>query len=190
MEANIDQKTNQISPDIVGLWGFSFATLLDNIASLGFWTEQSMMIGTAIFLGGIAQFVCGMMCFRLKDVFGLVAFTFFGLFWMANGTETFMVSVGLIKSSSVLATGWYLCLWTLFALMLTLGCLKKPKTLFYTLVFVTLLLFFKMLGVWCHSNGLIIVGSICGIICAVMAIYLAVASFLNQLLGDKTIPVK
>ena len=69
MENKVIENKGNINPDVVGLWGFSFATLLDNIATLGFWSEQSMMVGTAIFLGGIAQFVCGMMCFKLKDIF-------------------------------------------------------------------------------------------------------------------------
>ena len=42
-----------INPDVLGLWAFAFATFLGNVSSLGVWGDTSMMIGTALVLGGI-----------------------------------------------------------------------------------------------------------------------------------------
>ncbi len=180
----------QINPDVLGLWAFAFATFLGNVSSLGFWGETSMMIGTAIFLGGVGQIIGGWFCNQRNDLFGLVAFTCFGLFWVANGVESLLLGVGLLKSPALLETGWYLCLWTVFSLMLTLGSLKKTRVLTVTLVFVVLLLFLKMIGVWCGCKALIDIGSVCGIISAVLAMYIAFYNFITALVGKCWLPMR
>lgn len=179
-----------INPDVLGLWAFAFATFLGNVSSLGFWGDTSMMIGTALVLGGIGQVIGGWFCNQRDDLFGLVAFTSFGLFWVANGIEAVFTSLKIFSGPGLLETGWYLCLWTLFTLMLLLGSLKKTRVLTITLLFVVLLLFLKMLGVWCQSKVLIDIGSICGIISAVMAMYIAYYNFILALLGKCRLPMK
>ncbi len=182
------QKT--INPDVLGLWCFAFATFLGNVSSMGFWGETSMMIGTAVFLGGIGQIIAGWFCNQRNDLFGLVAFTCFGLFWVANGIESLFIGVGLLKSPALLESGWYLCLWSIFSFMLMMGSLKKTRVLTVTLLFVVLLLVFKMLGVWCSSSILIDLGSICGIVSAVLAMYIAFYNFITALVGKCWLPMR
>lgn len=189
MKVESDNRPARVNPDVVGLWGFAFATLLSNISSLGYWGETSMMVGTAIFLGGLGQLIAGILCNQREDFFGLVAFTSFGLFWIANGFESFFLGIGVLKEATVTGSVWYLACWALFSLMLTLGSLKKERFLTWTLVFVVLLLFFKMLGAAFNFGILTDLGSWCGIICAVMAIYLAFNNFLKGMLG-KGLPIK
>ncbi len=179
-----------INPDTLGLWAFAFATFLGNVSSLGFWGDTTMMVGTALVLGGIGQVIGGWFCNQRDDLFGLVAFTCFGLFWIANGVEAVFASLKIFTGPGLLETGWYLCLWTVFTLMLLLGSLKKTRILTITLLFVVLLLFFKMLGVWLQLKVLIDIGSICGIISAVLAMYIAYYNFISALTGKCRLPMK
>ncbi len=178
-----------INPDVLGLWCFAFATFLGNVSSLGFWGNTAMMIGTAVLLGGIGQIIAGYYCNQRDDLFSLVAFTCFGLFWIADGLEAFFQGIGLVKGVGLLETGWYLCCWSVFSLMLFLGSLKKPRLLSITLFFVVLLLAFKMLGVWCNYTTLIDIGSICGIISAVLAMYIGYYNFISALTGKCKLPM-
>lgn len=187
-----DQHCNappRVNPDVLGLWGFAFATLLGNISSLGYFGQTSMMIGTALFLGGFGQLIAGYYCNQREDLFGLVAFSSFGLFWIANGVESFFLGLGMLKEATLTGSVWYLACWTVFVIMLTVGSVKGLRFLTATLVFVALLLFFKMLGVALGAQWLIDLGSWCGIICALMAIYLAFNNFMKGLLGHG-LPIK
>ena len=97
-----------VNPDALGLWAFSFATFLGNLSSLGCFGETSMMIGTALFFGGLGQIIGGFFCNQRQDLFGLVAFTSFGLFWVANGFEAFFLGMGILKEATITGSVWYL----------------------------------------------------------------------------------
>ncbi|MGL5683908.1 MAG: acetate uptake transporter [Marinifilaceae bacterium] len=183
-------KITNIDPTVLGLWGFSFATLLSNISALGFFPESNLILGAAIFLGGVIQVITGMLCYKNRDLFGVVTFVCFGFFWIANGVDYLFVHFGWTPAASSLASGWYSFCWTLFVLMLFLASLKKSVFLAITLFFVDMLLFFNMLGAWMESPLMSNIGAVCGVICASMAIYLAFAQFFLALNGKSYIPLK
>ena len=104
-----EQISNQkvMDPSTFGLWGFAFATLLGNISALGAFCASSMLINNGIFLGGVAQFVTGMLCARRNNLAGLVTFGFFGLFWMIAGFEGLMGALGISHPGGGGAMGAY-----------------------------------------------------------------------------------
>lgn len=175
--------------DVLGLWGFAFATLLDNISALGFWGQSGLMIGTAILLGGIAQIICGFFCNQRDNLSGTITFLSFGLFWLASGLETFLLQLHLLEQPTLLGSGWYLAMWAVFVIMLLIGSLKSDRFLTATLFFVALLLIFKMFGAWLNSSIMNDLGAIAGIISAVMAIYMGMAGYINTMLDKKVLPI-
>ena len=71
-------------------------------------------VSLALYVGGIALFVAGLLAFRSGDGFAGTAFAGLGAFWFTWGT-------GAGAPASDHAAGLFLLLWALFALTLTVG---------------------------------------------------------------------
>ena len=78
------------NPGPLGLSGFALTTFVLSSANAGFLFAKgpasgAIVIGLAIFYGGIAQLIAGIMEFRTGNTFGATAFTSYGAFWLALG---------------------------------------------------------------------------------------------------------
>ncbi|WP_406395054.1 acetate uptake transporter [Streptomyces sp. NBC_00887] len=126
-------------------------------------------VSLALYVGGIALFVAGLLEFRAGDAFAGTAFTGLGAFWFTWGT-------GAGSSVSDHAAGLFLLLWALFALSLTLGAagggLLTQGT--YGLLFLGLLLL--GVGQFAGSDGLGKVGGWVAAVAGLAAWYGATAA--------------
>ncbi|MGW8884428.1 acetate uptake transporter [Streptomyces sp. NPDC055749] len=123
----------------------------------------------ALYVGGIALFVTGLLEFRAGNAFAGTAFAGLGAFWFTWGT-------GAGASVSADAAGLFLLLWALFALSLTLGAAGSGPLAqgMYALLFLGLLL--MGVGQFAGSDGLGEAGGWCAAVAGLAAWYGATAA--------------
>lgn len=192
------------NPAVLGLTCFGLTTILLNLHNAGLFKQDVAILAMGIFLGGIAQIVAGIMEFKKANTFGTTAFTAYGSFWL---TLVFIIILkpGLLAwqaGGKTLLTlentntgfAWYLALWGLFTLLMTVGTFRVNRVLQF--VFISLTVLFGLLAVhfaWFTGQGdtqaVLKVAGIIGIICGSSAIYLAQAELWNEMYGRTILPI-
>jgi uncharacterized protein len=105
------------NPAPLGLSAFALTTFVLSAANAGLFSGAAIVLGLALFYGGLAQFCAGMWEFRTGNLFGATAFSSYGAFWMALGFSLLPLFGG--KSVADLAgggtaVGVFLLGWTIF----------------------------------------------------------------------------
>jgi succinate-acetate transporter protein len=180
------------SPATLGLMGFGTTTILAGL-SVGGWISFGAVLSTAMFFGGIAQIIAGLIAFRKGNMFAGTAFIGYGSFWLAFNTlvTTYVVPAHLTNGYDVSA---FMFIWFLFTLTFVLNVPKHGWGL--TAVFVTLLIAFLLLTVqwWdvgaanpLSANALKAVGGEI-VLTGLLAWYVATADLTNWNYGRKILP--
>ena len=164
-----------INPAPLGLCAFALTTFILSVfnAQLVPAVGEPILIGIALFYGGIAQLLAGMWEFRVGNTFGGVVFTSYGAFWLAVG---YSLQNHLIVNQTAFA--YFLLAWAIFTAMMLLAALRTNVALITVFVVVLLtvvaLTVAKFTGVamWGQIGGWL------GIIAAVLAWYTALAGLL------------
>jgi len=172
------------NPGALGLFSFASTTFilsLVNVSTRGV-TTPNIVVGMAIFTGGLVQLLAGMWEFPRGNVFGATAFSSYGAFWMSYATI-------LIPSSNILASytsaaeldnalGIYLITWFIFTTLMGIAAARKNAG--FLALFVFLSLTFLMLAVSKFSGSVACntAGGALGIITAFIAYYCAVSELL------------
>ena len=164
-----------INPAPLGLCAFALTTFILSVfnAQLVPAIGITILIGTALFYGGIAQILAGMWEFRVGNTFGGVVFTSYGAFWLAVG---YSLQNHLIVNQTAFA--YFLLAWTIFTGMMLLAALRTNVALIS--VFVVVFLTVVALTVEQFGGGAIWgqIGGWLGIIASVLAGYTALAGLL------------
>jgi len=172
------------NPGALGLFSFASTTFilsLINVSTRGV-TEPNVVIGMAIFTGGLVQLLAGMWEFPRGNVFGATAFSSYGAFWMSYATI-------LIPSSGILdayadtgelnnALGIYLITWFMFTFMLFIGALRKNVGFILLLGFLSLTFLLLAVGKFTMKVNVTKAGGALGLITAFIAYYCAVSELL------------
>jgi succinate-acetate transporter protein len=172
------------NPASLGLFSFASTTFilsLYNIGTRGI-TTPNVVVGMAIFCGGLAQLLAGMWEFPSGNMFGATAFTSYGAFWMSFATI-------LIPGSGVAAAytnpdefasalGIYLITWFMFTFLLTIVTLRKSVA--FILLFSLLSATFAILAAANFSGKAILgkTGGYFGVATAMVAYYIGLAQLL------------
>jgi succinate-acetate transporter protein len=117
------------NPAPLGLLGFGLTTVLLNLHNAGFFAMGSMILGMGIFYGGLAQVIAGIMEWKKNNLFGMVAFTSYGLFWLSLVALLVLPRLGLADSPSNVAMTAYLAMWGIFTAVMFIGTLRMSKAL-------------------------------------------------------------
>ncbi|MEA2055123.1 MAG: acetate uptake transporter [Candidatus Thermoplasmatota archaeon] len=181
------------NPAPLGLMGFGITTVLLNIhnASPGSFPLGSMVLAMGIFYGGMAQIFAGLLEYKKGNTFGVTAFTSYGLFWLS--LVALLIMPDIISSGTYAGAtgpefmGWYFFMWGLFTMMMFISTLKANTGL--QAVFFTLFVLFYLLALrdWGMISGRWI--GIEGIICGLIAIYVAMAEVINETYGKTILPL-
>lgn len=181
------------NPGPLGLSGFALTTLVLSAWNAGILVGADVLIviGLAVFYGGIAQFSAGMWEFRTGNTFGATAFTSYGAFWLSFAAllvPGFGIAFGTKAGPSSTALAWYLLGWTIITGILMLGSFRTNggTALVFVLLFVTFLLL--ALGAFngqAAGAGLTKIGGYVGIVTAVAAWYVALAGVLSGVSSGK-----
>ena len=161
------------NPAPLGLSAFALTTFVLSSANAGLFTGDKIVIGLALFYGGIAQILAGMWEFRTGNTFGATAFTSYGAFWVAVG---YSVQNALIPNAT--AFGFFLLGWTIFTAIMFLGTFRLNGALISVFFFLTLTFLFLTIGALGGASGMTTFGGWLGIITAVLAWYTALAGVL------------
>src|SRR6266516_2348850 len=172
------------NPAPLGLSAFALTTFVLSSANASFFTGDKIVIGLALFYGGIAQLLAGMWEFRTGNTFGATAFTSYGAFWLAVGWS---IQNRLILSHT--AFGFFLLGWTIFTGIMILCSVRV--TYAHVALFVFLFLTFLSLAIAELSGGssaFITIGGWLGIVTALIAWCTALSGLLGRT-GIFSLPV-
>jgi succinate-acetate transporter protein len=171
------------NPAPLGLSAFALTTFVLSAANAGLFTGASIVIGLALFYGGIVQVLAGMWEFKSGNTFGAAAFSSYGGFWLALGfillPGSGIVASYIAKGATApgpdfhTALGFFLLGWTIFTALMTLGTLRTNFALITVFVLLTLTFLLLTLGEFGAGTGQI--GGWLGIITALAAWYTALA---------------
>jgi uncharacterized protein len=170
------------NPAPLGLSAFALTTFVLSSNNAGLFSAPEIVLGLALFYGGIVQILAGLQEFRTGNTFGATAFCSYGAFWLA-------FAVILIPGFNVIAAykaggdvdtalAFFLLGWTIFTGLMLLGSLRTHMSLIlvFLLLFVTFLALtvgkFLPSAEWTQAGGWL------GIATAVAAWYAALANLL------------
>ena len=180
-------ETKIANPGPLGLSGFALTTFVLSLINAGIigGGNVAVVLGLALFYGGIAQFAAGMWEFKTGNTFGATAFTSYGAFWLSLAA---IYIPGLGNPALKLddqGVGYYLLGWTIFTGLMTLGTFRVNGGL--VAVFVALFITFLLLalGALQGNKGLTQIGGYLGIVTAILAWYVALAGILSGVSGGK-----
>ncbi|KAF8908173.1 Gpr1 family protein [Gymnopilus junonius] len=119
------------NPGALGLFSFASTTFILSLYNLQTRNihAPNVVVGMAIFCGGLAQLLAGMWEFPRGNVFGGTAFSSYGAFWMSYAT-IFIPGSGISTAYTdpiefANAVGIYLVSWTMVTFFLFFASLRK-----------------------------------------------------------------
>ncbi|MGH3155368.1 MAG: acetate uptake transporter [Streptosporangiaceae bacterium] len=180
-------------PVPVGIAGFAMTTFVLSCVNAGFFggpAATPVVLGLAVFYGGLVQLVAGLWAFRRGETFAAVAFcSYGGGFWLSYFFLVYFIAPHLAASVAGDAVGLYLLGWLIFTFYMTIAALRTSLAVlcvFITLTATYLLLVLAELGV--AASTLLPIGGYVGITCGVAAWYVAFAHVVNATFGRDFIP--
>ena len=170
------------NPAPLGLSAFALTTFVLSSINAGWFPAggTTIIVGLAVFYGGITQLLAGMWEFRKGNTFGATAFSSYGGFWLALGV-VFIPGFGIGSTLGAAlhpALGLFLLGWTIFTGMMFLGTLRSNWALIgvFGLLFLTFLSL--TIGELAPSAGAHMIGGYLGVLTALVAWYTALAGVL------------
>ncbi len=190
MSHNANNGPQVANPAPLGLLGFGMTTILLNLHNAGITPLSVVIVAMGFALGGMAQFVAGIMEFKARNTFGATAFTAYGLFWWS------LILIwwnpfggGSIAAADETSMGFYLLLWGIFTLFMFVGTLKHNKVTQFVFLSLTILFFTLAVGDFMHSAAIEVAAGYIGIVCGASAVYSAVAQVVNNEFGKQVLPL-
>eukprot|EP01039_Chlorochromonas_danica_P009316 gene9316-10284_t len=190
------------NPAPLGLCGFALTTFVLSMYNTGAIinlraSSHGVVMGLAMFYGGLVQLLAGMWEFKTGNTFGAVLFSSYGGFWMsfaALSVKAFGFLDDYTSNNDLRnSLGIYLLAWAFFSLLMTL-CVHRTTLALMTLLFLVFMTFLMLsIGEFTHTSpGNIYctrAGGIFGILAAALAWYCAVAALLTNKNSFITLPV-
>lgn len=170
------------NPAPLGLCAFALTTFVLSAANAKLFTGDQIVLGLALFYGGLAQLLAGMWEFRTGNTFGATAFSSYGAFWMA-----FAATVQFKLVADPQALGFFLIGWTVFTGIMFLASFRTSIALIVLFLFLFLTFLVLALGAFGVNVGTL--GGWLGIITAIIAWYTAFAGLLASTNSPFTLPV-
>jgi succinate-acetate transporter protein len=165
-------------PAPLGLGAFALTTFMLSVVNAGWLpsTVEPVVFGLALAYGGIAQFGAGIWEFAKGNTFGATAFCSFGAFWVSFWWLTGHTDLsGASADDAAHGVGWYLLIWGIFTLYMTVAALRVSGAVLAVFVLLTLTLFVLAWGEFATSTGIHKFGGYLGLLTAVAAWYASFA---------------
>lgn len=178
-------------PGPLGLAGFAGTTFFLSVVNTGMLggTVETVVLGLALFYGGLAQFLAGMWEFVKGNTFGAVAFSSYGAFWMSFW---YLLNHLPAAPASDLyhGVGVYLLMWGIFTTYMFVASTRTTGVVAAVFLFLAVTFIVLAIG-WLdgHSTGIIKVGGWLGLITAVIAWYGSFAAVTNFTFKRTALPV-
>lgn len=179
------------NPGPLGLFGFGITTCLLSSINAGLIPPESIaaVVPLAFAYGGLAQFVAGIMEFRLGNTFGGVAFTSYSMFWWWFSLLLWTLGAGWLKAPAPQGMATALLLWGVFTFLLWIVTFRLNKILWS--VFLLLTITFFLLAAKDFGFGDIYgkLGGYVGLATGIDAVLLAFFELLNAVAGYTVVPL-
>ncbi|KAJ7075922.1 Gpr1 family protein [Mycena belliarum] len=172
------------NPASLGLFSFASTTFMlsfYNVSVRGIHTPN-VVVGMALFTGGLAQLLAGMWEFPRGNVFGATAFTSYGAFWLSYASilipGTGIAAAYTTKDELHNAIGIYLFSWFIVTFLFLIASLRK--SIAFILLFSCLSITFLLLGVgeFVSKTAIVTAGGAFGIVTAFIAYYIGLSDLL------------
>src|SRR5260370_35445431 len=116
------------NPAPLGLSAFALTTFVLSISNAGLFKVNAIVIGLALFYGGLVQLLAGLQEFKAGNTFGATAFCSYGGFWLAVGvvlTPAFNIvgAYGGDTPAFHTAFGYFFLEWAIFTALMFMGAL-------------------------------------------------------------------
>jgi succinate-acetate transporter protein len=166
-------------PGPLGLAAFALTTFMLSVFNAGLAPKSAevVILGVALFYGGIAQVFAGMWEFAKGNTFGALAFSSYGAFWMSFWY--FSAHSGLAKADAPKGVGIFLLAWTIFSVFMTVVTARISGLLFTLFSVLVVTFLFLMVGAFASAPALTHIGGYLGLITALVAWYASFAGVLN-----------
>ena len=186
---NLFLNDNTANPAPLGLCAFGMTTILLSLHNAGLTALGSPILAMAIFYGGIAQVIVGIMEWKKNNTFGMVTFGSFGFFWISFATLLLLPALGLAKAPQPVELAAFLSVCGIFAAGLFICTLKMHRVLQVTLLAVVLLVVL-LVTAQLTGNALILnLGGLVGLIAGGLALYMGLGQVINEVYGNRIFPV-
>ncbi len=186
---NLFRNDNTANPAPLGLCAFGMTTILLSVHNAGITALSSPILAMAIFYGGIAQVIVGLMEWKKKNSFGMLTFGSFGFFWISFAAILMLPVLGLAKGPQPVELAVFLAVWGIFALGLFICTLKMHRLLQVTLAAVVLLVVLLVAAQLTGSSLVLNAGGAVGIIAGALALYMGMGQVINEIYGSRVLPV-
>jgi succinate-acetate transporter protein len=179
------------NPAPLGLFAFGLTTALLQIKHTHIGGDDTddlngtdaLVLGFALFFGGLLQIVAGLSEIKRNNIFGYTAFLLYGGFWMSMGT---IEIVGLVAPEAPpvnpKALQALLILCGIFTTVLWICTFKMNKTI--CLLFGLLATTFYVLAAGVRNETIDQVGGYIGLLTAATAFWLASVEIINDIVGE------
>ena len=186
---NLFLMDNTANPAPLGLCAFGTTTILLSLCNFGIIALSSPVIAMAIFYGGIAQIIAGLMEWKKNNNFGFLTFVSFGFFWITFAGIMMLPVLGLAKAPQPVDLAAFLSVWGIIALGLLICTLKMHRSLQVTLLAVLLLIVILVAAELTGSGLIRMSGGVMGIIAGGLALYIGLGQIINEVHNRKILPV-
>jgi uncharacterized protein len=179
-------------PAALGLGAFAMTTFVLSVvnAKLIDATAEPVVLGLALFYGGLVQLLAGMWEFRRGNVFGAVAFSSYGAFWLSFFFYVLFIAGGLTKvGEASAATGLFLLAWAIFTGYMMIAALRVNVAVLAVFVFLFLTYVALVIGAWADSSTFNRIGGWLGLATAALAWYASFAIVINSTFKRILLPV-
>lgn len=174
------------NPAPAGIFSFASTTFMlsmYNVNVRGI-KEPNVVVGMAMFTGGLLQFIAGMWEFPRGNVFGATAFSSYGCFWMSYAA-IFIPGTGIQQAFANApadfsnAIGIYLIVWFMVTFMFTLVCLRKNMAFVILLSFLSVAFILLAANAFTGKESLLHAGGAVGLATALIAYYIGVSEMMT-----------
>ncbi|KLO17883.1 hypothetical protein SCHPADRAFT_867515 [Schizopora paradoxa] len=178
------------NPAPLGLFSFASTTLILSLVNVqtDHVNTPNIVVGMALFVGGLCQLLAGMWEFAAGNTFGATAFSSYGGFWLSYAA-IFIPNSGILAAYSETTTesqlgdaiGFYLAVWFIFTFCMLIGSLRSNAGLISLFFFLTLTFMFLTIAQYKPENIKIQkAGGGFGIVTAFIAYYCAAANLYSR----------
>ena len=167
-------------PGPLGLAAFALTTFMLSTFNAGLLPKSAevVILGVALFYGGLAQLFAGMWEFAKGNTFGAVAFSSYGAFWMSFWY--LLAHSGLSGDDAAAGIGIFLLAWTIFTAFMTVAARRVSGLLFGLFSVLTVTFVFLTVGAFASAPLATQIGGYLGLVTAFTAWYGFFAGVMNQ----------
>ena len=190
------------NPAPLGLSAFALTTFVLSCSNAGFifpaaGAGGAVVVGLALFYGGLVQLIAGIQEFRAGNTFGATAFCSYGGFWMALGFVLLPPTgiLAALTAEKAVASGLtvFLLGWTIFTFVMFLSTFRSSGALMAVFAFLLLTFAALTVGWGVTTSGSvgttwIQIGGWLGIVTALLAWYTAMSGVLASVKSSFQLP--